>query len=275
MPIDAHQHFWTLGRGDYAWPSPDLPSIYRDFGPADLAPLLAETGIDGTVLVQATPTVAETHFLLDLAARTPFVKGVVGWVDFDAPDAPDVIADLARNPLLKGLRPMIQNIADDHWMIGDQLTPAFDAMIRSSLVFDALVLPRHLPVLGLLLARHPELRVVVDHAAKPDIAGYGCGTWAKDIGDIARETGASCKLSGLWTEGGVSTRADLYRPYVDHLLTCFGPQRLLWGSDWPVLRLAGDYADWHAQCLELTTHCAAADREAIFGGNARRLYGLN
>lgn len=275
MAIDAHQHFWTLGRGDYAWPTSDLEPIFRDFGPADLAPLLTKAGVDGTLLVQATPTLAETSFLLDLAARTSFVRGVVGWADFAAVNADSTIAELAANPLLKGLRPMIQTIPDDRWMLGCNLGSAFEALIRADLVFEALILPRHLPVLGSLLQRYPQLRVVIDHAAKPDIAGGEFDLWAREIAEIARGTEAACKLSGMWTQGGGSLHPDLYRRYVDHLLSCFGPKRLLWGSDWPVIRLAGDYADWLSQCQDLTARCSSTDREAIFAGNARSLYGLD
>jgi L-fuconolactonase len=275
MRIDAHQHFWALGRGDYAWPTPGLRAIYRDFGPADLAPLLDEAGIDGTVLIQATPTLEETHFLLDLAAHHSFVKGVVGWVDFEAAEAPGIIADLARNPLLKGLRPMVQNIADDNWMLRDHLSPAFDAMVKAQLVFDALILPRHLPVLSRLISRRPALRAVIDHGAKPAIATNAFDTWAEDIARIARDTNVSCKLSGLWTEAGDDTGAKYIEPYIDHLLACFGPRRILWGSDWPVLALAGDYGDWHAQCRTFAAHYPTADQNAIFGDNARGLYGLD
>ncbi len=167
--IDAHQHFWRIARGDYGWLTPALAAIYRDFGPADLAPILARHGIDATILVQAAPTVAETRFLLDLAGETPFVAGVVGWAPFAAADAADRIARLAEEPKLVGLRPMVQDEADDDWLIRPALGPAFDAMIAHGLVFDALVLPRHLPRLLRVLERHPDLVVVVDHGAKPRI----------------------------------------------------------------------------------------------------------
>ena len=129
--IDAHQHFWHVARGDYGWLTPALPAIHRDFMPDDLSPLLARHGITGTILVQAAPTVAETRFLLDVAHDTPFVNGVVGWVDFEAADAPDTIAALAADPLLVGLRPMVQDIADDDWLIRPGLSPAFEAMVRT------------------------------------------------------------------------------------------------------------------------------------------------
>ena len=219
--IDAHQHFWTLARGDYGWLTPDLAPIYRDFGPADLAPLLDEAGIDGTILVQAAPTVAETQFLLSIAEETPFVKGVVGWVDFEAPDAPDRIAALATHPALVGLRPMIQDIADPDWMLRDGLTPAFEALQRHELTFDALTLPRHLGPLRALLARHPRMRVVIDHGSKPPIRDRAIDDWARDIAGLAADTAAFCKLSGLVTEAPSGWSVEDLGPYVDHCLCIF------------------------------------------------------
>ena len=170
MRIDAHQHFWRLERGDYGWLTPELEPIYRDFEPDDLAPHLSANAISGTVLVQAAPTVAETHFMLELARQNAFIRGVVGWVDFEHPEAADTITSLAEDPHLVALRPMIQDIADDDWMLKPQLSTAFDAMIAGGLVFDALTLPRHLKNLLELLSRHPTLRTVIDHASKPEIA---------------------------------------------------------------------------------------------------------
>jgi L-fuconolactonase len=197
--IDAHQHFWRLARGDYGWLTPARGSIYRDFEPADLAPLLARTGVRATVLVQAAPTVAETEFLLTLAAETPFVAGVVGWAPLDAPDAPALIARLAANPRLRGLRPMIQDIPDPDWMLGPALEPALRTLVELDLALDALVRPGHLPHLLRLLDRHPGLRVVVDHGGKPEIADGRLDPWAADMRAIARETDAVVKLSGLAT----------------------------------------------------------------------------
>ena len=156
MIIDAHQHFWQLARGDYGWLTPELKPLYRDFMPDDLTPHLAQHEIDGTILVQAAPTVAETEFLLGIADATPFVLGVVGWTDFAAPSAAKDIAHVAQYPKLVGLRPMIQDIADDDWMLRAELAPAFEAMIDADLTFDALVLPRHLPNLRRILSRYPE-----------------------------------------------------------------------------------------------------------------------
>lgn len=272
MNIDAHQHFWQLARGDYGWLTPGLSPLYRDFMPDDLTPLLQESGIDGTILVQAAPTVAETEFLLGLADKSPFILGVVGWVDFAAPTAVEDIARITQHPKLVGLRPMIQDIADDDWMLQADLTPAFEAMIDHDLTFDALVLPRHLSNLRELLSRHPDLRTVIDHGAKPDISGAQFNDWAIDIACLAQETGAYCKLSGLLTEAGDGWTPAAVAPYVTHLFDQFGPYRLVWGSDWPVLTAAADYGSWVNLAKSLISK--KPHQNAIFGSNARVLYRL-
>ncbi|MBU2994569.1 amidohydrolase family protein [Octadecabacter sp. 1_MG-2023] len=270
MIVDAHQHFWQLDRGDYGWLTPDLAPLYRDFMPDDLTPILSQHDIDGTILVQAAPTIAETEFLLQIADQTPFVLGVVGWTDFEAPSAASDIDRLARNPKLVGLRPMIQDIAEDDWMLRPELTPAFEAMIEADLTFDALVLPRHLPYLRQLLSRHPNLRTVIDHGAKPDISKGEIDDWANDIAALAKDNGAYCKLSGLLTEAGKDWTPASVAPYVAHLFDQFGPRRLVWGSDWPVLTLAAGYETW----IDIATSLMPdeTDQDAFWGGNAAALY---
>ncbi|HXC57649.1 MAG TPA: amidohydrolase family protein [Rhizomicrobium sp.] len=275
MRIDAHQHFWRIDRGDYGWlTAKDHKAIARDFLPADLAPLLQAAKIDKTVLVQAAPSDAETAFLLELAAATPFVAGVVGWTDFAASDAAARIARLCASPKLLGLRPMVQDLEDDEWLLRPDLARAFAAMQRGDLCFDALVKPRHLPALAEFLERHPDLPVVIDHAAKPDIAHSGLDLWASYIRHIAKSSNALCKLSGLAAEAGTGWSAATLKLYVDVLLESFGPSRLMWGSDWPVLNEAGDYAGWLAACETLTKHLSPSDCEAIFGGTAAKFYGI-
>ncbi len=270
--IDAHQHFWRVDRGDYGWLTPNTGPIYRDFGPADLAPLLARNGIAETILVQAAPTVAETEYLLAIARGTPFVAGVVGWVDFEAPDAAAQIARLAADPLLVGLRPMVQDIADDDWLLGPKLDAAFQALVAQGLVFDALVLPRHLSRLARRLDRHPDLSVVLDHGAKPEIRDRRMAPWDADIAALAARKNIVCKISGLVTEAAADWRAEDLAPYVDHLIACFGGDRVMFGSDWPVATLASDYDRWVATAERLTTSLTAAEREAFWGGTARRIY---
>jgi L-fuconolactonase len=275
MRIDAHQHFWRVSRGDYGWLTPeDHPAICRDFGPDDLAPLLEDAGVERTVLVQAAPTAGETAFLLGLAASAPMVAGVVGWADLEADRAPGTIETMASNPALLGLRPMLQDLVEDDWIGRPSVAPALDAMEGAGLRFDALVKPRHLTHLARLLAHRPGLRVVIDHGAKPDIAAGEIDGWAASIQRIAAETPAFCKLSGLVTEAGEHWSAEDLAPFVDVLLEAFGPARLMWGSDWPVVNEAGGYAAWRAAAEALTERCSPEERDLIFGGTATAFYGI-
>jgi L-fuconolactonase len=276
--IDAHQHFWRRDRGDYAWLTPDLVAIYRDYLPADLAPQLTRAGVGSTVLVQAAATVEETRFLLSLAHENDFIAGVVGWVDFESATAPDTIATLAADPLLVGLRPMIQDIPDTGWMLRDDLAPAFESMIDHGLVFDALVKPPHLGALRELASRYPDLAMVLDHGAKPPIAAGNPAKadldgWKAHIAALARETPMVCKLSGLVTEAG-SSDAALLAECTEHLIGSFGPKRLMWGSDWPVCELVCSYADWCRTADQLLARLDDADRALIYADTARATYGI-
>jgi L-fuconolactonase len=272
MRIDAHQHFWQVARGDYGWldRAPDV--LRRDFGAADLAPCLARHGISGTILVQAAPTAAETQFLLSLARETGFVAGVIGWADLLAPDAAATIERLANDPLLVGLRPMVQDLPDDDFLIDPMLGPALRAMTHHGLVFDALVLPRHLSRLLVLAERHPDLAIVIDHGAKPFIRDGRLDPWRADMATLAARANVACKLSGLATEAGDDWSAGDLAPYVRHLLDAFGPERLIWGSDWPVVNCAGGYDAWRSAAGVLTASLGEPAQAAIFGGNAARIY---
>jgi L-fuconolactonase len=263
-----------LARGDYGWLTPELETLYRDFLPGDLGPALDSQQIAATVLVQAAPTVAETRFMLSLADTHSFIKGVVGWVDFEQPDAPQQISGLAKHPALVGLRPMIQDIADPDWMLQPDLTPAFQALNAQGLTFDALTLPAHLPNLIRLLGRHPDMRVVINHGSKPLIRDSLMAPWADHMAVLARDTQAYCKLSGLVTEANADWSTEDLKPYVDHLLNTFGPDRLIWGSDWPVCLLASSYEHWVKTTNTLLSGLSAKERDAVLGGNAARAYSL-
>jgi L-fuconolactonase len=270
--IDAHQHFWQLARGDYAWLTPDLQPLYRDCMPADLEPILEACGLSATVLVQAAPTDAETDFLLALVDSTPFVAAVVGWVDMESSDAPRRLAALAGHRAFVGIRPMIQDIADDGWMLRPELAPAFAALVELDLTFDALVHPRHLDNLRRLVDRYPDLRVVIDHGAKPDIAHAAFDGWAAGIAALACRSQVCCKLSGLVTEAGALATDEAVLPYADHLLATFGAERLMWGSDWPVVNLAGGYRNWWAMTRRWLGNVDPTQRDRILGGTATAFY---
>ncbi|MEO8857584.1 MAG: amidohydrolase family protein [Burkholderiaceae bacterium] len=269
--IDAHFHMWQLARGDYGWLTPELGPIYRDVGLDDWRRARAGCGIDGGILVQAAATEAETQFLLQQAEEAPDVLGVVGWVELLASDAAERIVQLAQSPKLKGLRPMLQDIANPDWILQEALQPALDAMRSSDLTLDALVKPLQLPRIEQLALRNPGLRIVIDHAGKPDIARGQWNDWASSLERLARLPEVFCKLSGLWTEAAPGASAAMLAPYVDHVLACFCPQRTLWGSDWPVLEMASTYPRWHALAWD---QVPPPDRAAVFDTVARQAYHL-
>ncbi|MES2362511.1 MAG: amidohydrolase family protein [Pseudomonadota bacterium] len=275
MSIDAHFHCWQLARGDYGWLTPALAPIYHDVTVHDWQAQSAPHGVTGGVLVQAAPTEAETHFLLEQADAHPHVLGVVGWADLLAVDAPARIEALARHSRLKGLRPMLQDIADAEWILQPALAPALHAMSACGLVFDALVKPIHLPHMLTLAGRYPDLRMVIDHAAKPDIARGEWQPWADGMARLALDTQAMCKLSGLMTEAGPAPVRGAVTRWGEHVLACFGAHRVVWGSDWPVLELAGSYSQWHAEAQLLLAGLSALEQAAVMGENAVRLYGLD
>ena len=278
MRVDAHHHVWRLSRGDYGWlkPTPELLPIHRDFMLRELRPMLRSANVGATVLVQAAPTLAETSFLLEVAkASGGLVRGVVGWADLAADGAVARLGTLAAEPLLKGVRPMLQDLPDPSWILRPEIQPALAALPALGLRFDALVKPRQLKPLRAALERHPDLAVVIDHCAKPDIARGAWQPWAEDLAAIARETRAHCKLSGLVTEAGRGWSVETLRRYVAHVLACFGSERVIWGSDWPVVTLAASYAEWVEAGDELLAGLTQGERDAIYGGNARRFYGLD
>jgi L-fuconolactonase len=274
--IDAHQHYWSLRRGDYAWLTPNEGDLYRDFMPDELSPQLVKCAVDATVLVQAAPTEAESRFLLDLARRHPSIAGVVGWTDFEASDVAERISRLVRDGqgMLKGLRPMVQDISDPDWLDRGSLDAAFEAMIVNNLVFDALVTPRHLGALERRLRRHPQLRAVIDHAGKPDVAGAKVEPWAGLLEQLAHSTKVHCKLSGLLTQARPGTGPAGLDAFVARIFSCFGADRVMWGSDWPVVTLRATYQEWLEMSLELVRRHAPGDEDIVFGANAVRFYQL-
>jgi L-fuconolactonase len=285
--IDAHQHFWRIGRGDYRWLSPDadaLAPIYRDFEPADLQPTLAAHGVVQTVLVQAADSETETDFMLALAEAHGFIGGVVGWVDLSRLESIATLERWAQHPKFKGVRPMLQDLPEHDWIARAPHPEVVRALLRLGLRLDALVQPWHLQALLRFVREWPGLPVVIDHAAKPQLAlGWSAdwvAPWRAGLAELARLPQVHCKLSGLLTEaapparqGGATGLAAL-RPVWELLQERFGAARLIWGSDWPVLNLAADYQRWIEVSEALIETLPAAARVRIRHDNAARFYGL-
>lgn len=275
--VDAHQHYWHPSRGDYDWMPMDNATLARPWHPPDLCGHLDAYGITRTVLVQAAATVQETEYLLGIADATDSVGGVVGWVDFEQPGDLAHLTRLAKHPKFCGVRPMIQDIADDDWMLRDDVQWGFQALVDLDLTFDALGFSRHLANFHTILTRYPEMRVVIDHCMKPQIRNHpdNLQFWADGMSRLAADTGAYCKLSGLVTEAAPDWTIDDLRPYATHVLDAFGPDRVMWGSDWPVCQLAASYVDWRKAAETLTNHLSSADKARIFGSTASAFYRLN
>ena len=280
MIVDAHHHLWRIGKNGHEWPTPDLEAIHRDFEAADLARVLAGTGVEATVLVQSQPSDRDTGWLLDVAAEHGLIKGVVGWTDLAAPDAAARIRTLAQKPKLKGLRPMLQGLPEDDWILKAEVRPALAAMIDHGLSLDALVFTRHLPAIVALASARPDLDIVIDHGAKPPLATSAdmpqkMETWRGLMSRAAGLPNIACKLSGLFTELAPGQDPAAATPVADHLLAIFGPGRLMWGSDWPVVELEGGYAPWLDWTQRWLDKGKSHAREAILSRTACAFYRLN
>lgn len=276
--VDAHQHYWHPARGDYDWMPADDPTLSRPYHPIDLAKALDANGISKTILVQAAATVQETEYLLGIADATPSVGGVVGWIDFEDRDDLRQLERLSKHPAFKGVRPMIQDIPDKDWMLRDGVQWAFAALVDLGLTFDALGFPKHLENFRTILTHYPGLASVIDHCMKPQISDpneAAFAEWADGMAAIASQTSAFCKLSGLVTEAAPDWTVETLRPFAAHVLDVFGPDRVMWGSDWPVCRLRCDYDTWFAAAEDLTSHLDPTERAAVFGGNAVKFYSIS
>lgn len=274
--IDAHQHFWQLNRGDYDWLQPDMGVIYQDFHPEDLQPHLKQCDLDASIVVQAAPTRAETEYLLDLYDHYPNIAGVVGWLDLAAKDFPEHLRALQKRQGFVGLRPMLQDIADESWILRPDVLANIERMIVADTPLDLLVTPRHLPSIIALLRRYPNLRAVVNHAAKPPIAQQKFEPWLADMKEIATYQGVMCKLSGLITEADhKSWSANDIRPYISEVLNMFGDKRVMFGSDWPVCQLAGSYQQvYDLLRTSLSQTLTTTQLDNVFGRNAMTFYRL-
>ena len=275
MLVDAHQHFWRYDPGEYGWINDSMPALRRDFLPADLKPELARNGFDGTIAVQARQSLEETRWLLELAGATPFILGVVGWVDLRSPQVRSQLQAFARNPKLVGIRHVVQDEPDDQFMLQPEFLRGVSLLEDFDLAYDILIYPRHLPVAAEFVRHFPKQRFVLDHLAKPPIKTGSIDSWARGIRELARFPNVFCKLSGLLTEADWQNwKPEQLSPYLDAVFESFGPARLMIGSDWPVCLLAASYWRVIDVVKNYLAQHAPEERAAVMGGNAQQLWRL-
>lgn len=275
MKIDSHHHFWKYNEKEYGWMDERMARIRRDFLPADLKREIDRAGIDGVVSVQARQTVEETRFLLALAERREFIKGVVGWVPLIDPNVREAMAEFSAQKKLKGYRHVLHDERDDRYMMRDDFNSGVKAVTEAGLIYDILIFEKHLPQTIEFVDRHPRQVFVVDHIAKPRIRDGYLSPWQSRINELARRENVYCKISGLAAEADWQnwTEAEL-KPYLDTVVEAFGPKRLMFGSDWPVCLLAVEYDRWSRIVTEYVASLTAAEQSRILGGTAVEAYKL-
>ena len=275
MHIDAHQHFWRYDRREYGWIDDSMVALRRDFLPADLKPELQRSGFQGCVAVQARQTLHETRWLLELAERAPFLLGVVGWVDLRSPRLRFELKSFAGNSKLVGVRHVVQSEPDERFLLQPDFLRGIAMLEEFDLSYDILIYSRHLPVAAEFVARFPRQRFVLDHLAKPPIKNGDFDSWARGIRGLASFPNLFCKVSGLVTEADWRAwKHEDMRPYLDVAFECFGPGRLMIGSDWPVCTVAAPYSRVMDVVKNYISKYAAEERNAVLGGNAAKFWRL-
>ena len=273
--IDAHQHFWRYDPAEHAWMTEEMAAIRRDFVPEDLKPLLDQLGFGGSVAVQARQNVEETRWLLELAGRYEFIRGVVGWVDLRSPELPRQLERFAGERKLVGVRHVVQDEPDDEFMLRSDFRAGIARLAEFGLAYDVLIYPRQLPAAIRLVGEFPGQRFVLDHIAKPAIGEGRREPWESGLRELAKSPNLFCKLSGMVTEARWKQwgHAD-FRPYLDAVYEAFGPERLMIGSDWPVCTLSASYSSAMEIVLDYIAQFPAEVQDGILGTNCARFYGL-
>ena len=273
MRVDSHQHFWQWSKGWFSRPEPILS---RDYLPGDLGPILKAQSIDKTIVVQTSPAVAETDFLLELAETAGFIGGVVGWLDLESPEFPRALERYCQNRYFVAVRPMLECLPEDDWIVRPQVIESLAVIAQAGVAFDFLTYTRHLPYVLKVLDRIPNLRAVMDHLSKPEIKAGRRQPWQDLMREVSRRPNVYCKLSGMVTEADPQNwDLEQLRPYTDHVLEHFGAERVMFGSDWPVCLLAASYEEvWHAARTLVTGSLGAVAEQAVFGSNAASFYRL-
>jgi L-fuconolactonase len=274
--IDAHQHFWHYNPVEHIWMTDEMAAIRRDFLPEDLRPLLDGLGFDGCIAVQVRQNLEETNWLLELAGRHDFIRGVVGWVDLRSPDLPAHLQQFAGQQKLVGVRHIVQNEPDDRFVLHEEFRRGIAQLADFDLAYDVLIYPRQLKAATGLVKAFPDQRFVLDHIAKPPIAEGKLEPWRTGLQELAKAPNLHCKLSGMVTEARWQEwRADDFLPYLDVVLEAFGPERLMIGSDWPVCTLSASYQSAMGLVLDFIARLSKAEQEGILGGNCARFYKLS
>jgi L-fuconolactonase len=275
MYIDAHQHFWIYSPDEYGWIDDSMAALRRDFLPNDLKLELERSGFHGSVAVQARQTLEETRWLLELAESSPWILGIVGWVDLRSPDVRSQLKVLAQNPKLVGIRHIVQSEPDDRFLLQPDFLRGISALEEFDLAYDILIYTKHLPVAAEFVQRFPRQRFVLDHLAKPPIKSGDIESWAQGIRRLAEFPNLFCKLSGLVTEADWQHwQPEQIIPFLDVAFEAFGPDRLMIGSDWPVCLVAASYARWVEVLQAYLLQQNPDFRESVLGGNARRFWRL-
>ena len=276
MIVDSHQHFWQVGLFDYPWMSSEVEVLYQDYLPLQLEPLLVANGVAKTVVVQASNSLAESRWLLNLADENSFIAGVVGWADLMDPKVSDQLQELGAHPKFKGIRHLVESEPSDDWLTQPAVLQGLQQLSRHNMSYDLLVYTRHLPYARTVAEQCPALSLVIDHMAKPPIARSEFKEWSQQLGPLAAFKNVHCKLSGLVTEANWTTwQTDDLRPYIDYVLELFGPERLMFGSDHPVCLLASSYERVLESFLEILKDLKDDQRNKVFAENATNFYRLN
>jgi len=275
MIIDAHQHFWQVGRFEYPWLTRELGVLYRDYLPEDLEPVLKQNKVAQTVLVQASNSLEETKWLLQLADANQFIAGVVGWVDLKSPLVSDQLDEFLRHKKFKGVRHLVESEPVDDWLVQPEVLAGLAVLEARNVPYDLLVHPRHLKFVPQVIEACPKLRMVIDHLAKPPIASGAVAEWRTEFASLAKFPQLSCKLSGLVTEANhASWSIDELQPFVSDALNAFGPDRLIFGSDHPVCLLAASYERVLESFQTLLADLGSGMKERVFSTNAIEFYGI-
>ena len=273
--IDAHQHFWDIESGRYAWPTPAEGAIYRTYTPADLEPELGPARIHATVLVQTVGTLDDTDSMLAAVDRHPFIGAVVGWVPLHDVRAAEAALDARHHPALRGVRHLVHHEPDPEWLMRGDVSDGLELLARRGLSFDVVaVFPEHLRLVPAVADQHPDLTLVLDHLAKPPLRSAGWSTWHEQLRRAAARPNVTAKLSGLDTAAGPGWTPDDIRPAVEAAIEAFGPRRLMFGSDWPVCRLVSSYREVVDAIEGLVAQLTPSERSDILGGTAARIYGV-